>query len=356
MFKTAFLSDAVYLKHNEDDPWHPENAGRISSIDKLFKATRWADDDAPVLYSPRSATEEEITLNHTQSHLERVKATKDRQHAMLDPDTSTSSGSYEAALKAAGALLTLADAVMRGEIDNAFAAVRPPGHHATATRSMGFCLFNNVAILANYLKKKYYLRRVAIIDFDVHHGNGTQESFYADPSTLYISNHRYPFYPGTGFFTETGSGLGEGYTINMAMPAFLGDPEHVHLYRRFISPVLESYKPEFIIISAGYDAHIEDPLGGMRMTEDGYAAIVGLIADAVRNCCGHGKIIAALEGGYDHDALARSVITTIKVLKGEFDYKEALNKIIAKPLNPAIAESEEKIKQNLNRYTHWPRF
>lgn len=284
----------------------------------------------------RPVSEDLILSNHASQYFERIKSTDGRERTMLDPDTSASADTYRAALKAAGAVTGLIDAVMNGTIDNGFAAVRPPGHHATNTRSMGFCIFNNVAIAARYLKSKYKLSRIAIVDFDVHHGNGTQDSFYADPGILYISTHRYPFFPGTGDADEVGVGDGRGFTFNVPLPVHMGDPEFVTLYDRLICPVLESYKPEFLLLSAGYDAHEDDPLGGMRMTTTGYRAIIGMMMKTLREHVGHQRFVATLEGGYDLTALAKSVVHSLRVMKGEVDGLEAMQESLERPILPVI--------------------
>jgi len=230
---------------------------------------------------------------------------------MLDPDTFTSPESYDVALLAAGSTIDAArHAVKTGE--PALALVRPPGHHAEPDRAMGFCLFNNIAIAAAALRRDG-LARVAIVDIDVHHGNGTQAAFYADPTVLYISSHQFPYYPGTGGASETGSGAGRGFTLNIPLPAGSTDADYAAAYGSVAVPALEQFHPDAMLISAGYDAHELDPLAGMRMTTDGYGAIVALLDDVSSRVCGR-RLAFVTEGGYHLDALRECLDATIRVL------------------------------------------
>ena len=231
----------------------------------------------------------------------------------LDPDTSMSPGSLTAAYLAAGGALAAVDAIMSRQVDQAFCAVRPPGHHAESGRAMGFCLFNNVAIAARYVQKKHGLKRVLIVDWDVHHGNGTQHSFEDDPSVLFFSAHQYPHYPGTGRKSERGRGAGEGFTINVPMEAGEGGEEYREIFQKSLVPTADSFKPEFVIVSAGFDAHKDDPLGNMGLTEEGYADLTGIVAGIAKRHAG-GRILSSLEGGYHLTALAASVDRHIQAL------------------------------------------
>jgi acetoin utilization deacetylase AcuC-like enzyme len=224
----------------------------------------------------------------------------------LDPDTSMSPGSLTAAYLAAGGALVAVDAIMSRQVDHVFCAVRPPGHHAEAGRAMGFCLFNNVAIAARYVQKKHGLKRVLIVDWDVHHGNGTQHSFEDDPSVLFFSTHQYPHYPGTGRESERGRGAGEGFTLNVPMDAGEGDEEYRAIFQKSLVPAADAFKPEFVIISAGFDAHKDDPLASMGLTEEGYADLTGIVAGIAKRHAG-GRILSSLEGGYHLTSLAASV-------------------------------------------------
>jgi acetoin utilization deacetylase AcuC-like enzyme len=233
----------------------------------------------------------------------------------IDADTAVSEKSFEAALFAAGAGVAAADAVMDEKIDNAFCAVRPPGHHAETDRAMGFCLLNNVAIAARYLQRARGIGKILIIDWDVHHGNGTQEIFYEDPSVMLFSSHQYPYYPGTGSMEEGGNGEGKTFTVNAPLRAGCGDSEYEEVYEKMLSPIADVFQPDFVLISAGFDAHASDPLASMRLTDEGYAKLTRMAVDIAEKHCG-GRLISMLEGGYDL-ALGTSVLAHIEVLSGK---------------------------------------
>jgi acetoin utilization deacetylase AcuC-like enzyme len=231
----------------------------------------------------------------------------------LDPDTHVSAHSYDVARLATGGVLAAVDAVMAGKARNAFVASRPPGHHALPERAMGFCLLNHVAIATRYVREKYGVQRVLIVDWDVHHGNGTQDVFYTDASVFYFSTHQYPFYPGTGAASETGEGPGRGNTLNVPLPARSGDAEIIGAFREQLLPAAEAFRPEFIFISAGFDAHQQDPLAQLQVTEAGYATLTRIVMDIAARFAS-GRIVSVLEGGYNLEALARSVATHLQVL------------------------------------------
>jgi acetoin utilization deacetylase AcuC-like enzyme len=224
-----------------------------------------------------------------------------------------SSETYEVALAAAGGVLAAVDAVMDGKVENAFCAVRPPGHHALKDKAMGFCFFNNVAIAARYVQKKHKLSKVLIVDWDVHHGNGTQAAFYDDPTVLYFSVHQHPFYPGSGTESEKGTGEGLNYTINVPLPSGSGDAEYRKAFEEKLLPAALAFKPDFVLVSAGFDAAEGDRLGGMKVTPEGYAELTHVVREIARKSC-HGRVVSLLEGGYDLDALAASVEAHIRVL------------------------------------------
>lgn len=266
--------------------------------------------------TPRADIERWIESVHRPTHVQRIRERIPASgQAYLDPDTPVSPFSYQAAQLAIEGVLTAADRVMSGSVSNAFCAVRPPGHHAESNRAMGFCLFNNVAVCARYLQMQYGLKKIAIIDWDVHHGNGTQQIFYEDPTVLYFSIHQFPFYPGTGAEDEVGAGAGKGYTVNCPLPPGKGDDEYVSIFEKVLIPTLKSFGPEFILISAGFDAHREDPLANMRVTEAGFGELTRLVKSCADHLC-QGRIVSCLEGGYNLGALARSVEQHLITLMG----------------------------------------
>ena len=256
-----------------------------------------------------------ITQVHAPTYLKQLQQVAPKQGAVsLDPDTSLSPGSLGAACLAVGGVLAAVDAIMEGRVDNAFCAVRPPGHHAESDHAMGFCLFNNVAIAARYFQKRHGLERIAIVDWDVHHGNGTQHAFYDDPSVFFFSTHQYPFYPGTGKASERGAGKGEGYTLNVPLSAGTGDAEYLDIFNRVLRPALTAYRPDAIIISAGFDAHRDDPLAGMNLSTDGYVALSHVVKEIAGEYA-QGRVLSCLEGGYNLEALAASVEGHLRVLQ-----------------------------------------
>jgi acetoin utilization deacetylase AcuC-like enzyme len=311
MGTTGLVYHPAYLDHDMG-AGHPESPNRLRAILQQLERSGTAGRVRKI--EPRKAEDEWITQIHSPSY---VAALNTHQPASgrvaLDADTSMSPGSLPAAYLAAGGALAAVDAIMRGDVEHAFCAVRPPGHHAETARAMGFCLFNNVAIAARYVQKKYGLSRVLIVDWDVHHGNGTQHSFEQDPSILFFSTHQYPHYPGTGQATERGTGAGEGFTINVPMEAGDGDDEYHAIFLNVLLPAAEAFKPEFVIISAGFDAHRDDPLASMGLTEAGYSDLTGLVVGIAKRHA-QGRLLSALEGGYNLTALGASVDAHLKVL------------------------------------------
>lgn len=303
MKPTGIVRDPVYLLH-EMGGYHPESPERLRVIYEMIdeSALKLNLNEIPV----RQATVDELSTNHDRRYVEQIAATEGRGNTFLDPDTSACSHSWEAASKAVGGICNLLDAVIEGRLRNGFALVRPPGHHAERHRAMGFCIFNNIALAARHAVNGHGMERVAIIDWDLHHGNGTQHSFYDDPRILFVSTHQYPHYPGTGKMNEVGQGQGEGFTVNVPLAYGAGDAEYVTVFHSLVAPLLEEYKPEIILVSAGFDTHRADPLGGMRVTEAGYEQMVQILLHLAKELCS-GRIVLTLEGGYDLTALRDSV-------------------------------------------------
>lgn len=306
---TGVVFDEAYLRH-DTGPGHPERPDRLRAIQLAIDAR-----PELVRVPARAATEAELLRVHEHDHVALVAATAERERFAFDADTPTSRDSCEAARRAAGGALALVDSVMAGEVSNGFAFVRPPGHHAEADRPMGFCLFNNVALAAAHLRARHGLERVLVVDWDVHHGNGTQHSFYRDPHVFFVSSHQYPFYPGTGAATEVGAGDGEGFTVNLPFPGGYGDAEYVESFLEIVEPIARRFDPEFVLVSAGFDAHLRDPLASMRVTEEGFAALARIVLRVARECA-KDRCVALLEGGYDLTALVRSVDAVLGEMSG----------------------------------------
>jgi acetoin utilization deacetylase AcuC-like enzyme len=269
--------------------------------------------DQLMALEPRPATETELTTIHTSAHVQTVHHQSTQGGGHLDADTYMNSDSWEAALWAAGGALRLVEAVLNGECHNGFALVRPPGHHATPGSAMGFCLFNNIAAAARHAIKTLGLERVAIIDYDVHHGNGTQDIFYSDPQVLFCSTHASPFYPGTGHLNEMGAGDGKGATLNVPLPFGVSDTGYEQVFREAVIPAVRAWKPQLILLSAGFDAHWSDPIGPMVLSVTGYATLTRMVYDLAAEVC-DGKLALMLEGGYNLEALAASVTAVLRVL------------------------------------------
>ncbi len=304
MGRVGFVYDPRYLGH-EMGRSHPESPERLLAIcTQLQSSGTWS---RLHQLTPRRAERRWIELIHDASYVDSLERRSPATgYASLDPDTSMSPGTLDAAFLATGGALAAVDAIMSGDIDQAFCAVRPPGHHAEADRAMGFCFFNTVAIAARYVQQRYGVRRVLIVDWDVHHGNGTQHAFYDDASVLFFSTHQFPFYPGTGGAMEIGEGQGKGLTINVPFAGGQGDDEYRDVFEKVLVPAADTFQPEFVLISAGFDAHRDDPLASMDLTEQGYAELTSIVASIAKNYS-RGRILACLEGGYHLQALAGSV-------------------------------------------------
>jgi acetoin utilization deacetylase AcuC-like enzyme len=305
------MRSSAFLKHDTGD--HPERASRIIAIDCELERRRLLPERPHIVTSPADDTQ--ILRVHEPSLLEHLEAAAATNGSWLDSDTVVRADSVDVARMAAGAATNAVDAILAGQIDRAFVAARPPGHHATATRAMGFCLLNTVAIAAAHAIAQG-LDRVAILDWDVHHGNGTQDIFYGRSDVLFCSIHQSPFYPGTGSRDEIGIGEGVGYTVNVPVPAGTGDTAFLAALREQVMPAIDRFAPQLLLISAGYDAHASDPIGGMSLTDEAFrSAMIDAIGLADRHC--GGKVLAVLEGGYDATTLGRCVADAVSLLDSE---------------------------------------
>jgi acetoin utilization deacetylase AcuC-like enzyme len=331
---TAYVYDPLYLEH--DEPTHPENSRRLEQTMRHLQQADLLERLKKI--DARDACIEEVAAVHDPRYIEEIRAAAAGQRGWLDMDTYVGPHSYAAALRAAGGLLQAVQGVLQGEANNAFALVRPPGHHAVAGRAMGFCLFNNVAIAARYARREFALERVLIVDFDLHHGNGTQDAFYEDPAVLYFSTHQYPYYPGTGHYQETGRGAGQGYTVNVPLPAGVGDAGYERVFAEILAPVARRYRPQLILASAGYDAHWADPLGGMLLSVTGYASMTRTLVALAEELC-QGRLVLTLEGGYSLEALAASIAATFSALLGDEQVKDPLGpaRHVEQPVDQVIS-------------------
>ncbi len=338
--RCGYVYDPVYLKH--DTGKHPENANRLVAIMRYLERTGpW---QQLISLEPRVATVEEISLVHTKQYISKVKALASRGGGKLDLDTIISPDSYDVALYAAGGTIQAVDAVLDGSLDSVFALVRPPGHHASIGRGMGFCVFNNVAIAVAYILHKYKLERIVIVDFDVHHGNGTQDVFYTTPEVLYISTHQSPHYPGTGRVDQIGQGKAKGTTVNIPLPSGCGDEEYNQVFKQIIAPVIRCFNPKIIVVSAGYDGHWSDGLAGMQLTISGFAQITDIIKQLAEEIC-DGRLVFSLEGGYNLTALSASVRATFEVLLGKEDIEDKLGRLPLEVKAPNITGLMNLIKR-----------
>lgn len=311
---TGFFTHPIYLEH--DTGAHPEHAGRLQAIrSRLEGDPLW---EQLELCSGRRAEIHEVNLLHTRQHIDQVQqAAESGRSTLSSPDCVLSPKTFEAAMHAVGSVLDAVQQVATGRLDNAFCAVRPPGHHAEQGEAMGFCFFNNIALAAEFLIREVGLQRVAIVDFDVHHGNGTQHLFEERSDVFFISTHQHPrtCYPGTGFAEERGVGAGAGYTLNVPLLPGTEDAEYLQQFRQVVLPALEAYRPEFLLVSAGFDAHRADPLASLNLTETAFREVSRALVQVAERCCS-GKVVSLLEGGYDLEALASSVQEHIREWTG----------------------------------------
>jgi acetoin utilization deacetylase AcuC-like enzyme len=320
------VKDWRYLKHGAEIT-HPETPQRLASIYEMLDnpdmSWKFIGIDA------RHATREELERVHRPSYIDYIAATAGKPMFMLDPDTVATTDTYDVARLAAGGVIQAIDSVVSGETDNAFALVRPPGHHAQAAEAAGFCIFNNIAIGARHALAERKMERILIVDWDLHHGNGTQEIFYGERQVLYFSIHQSPAYPGTGGLTEMGAGAGLGYTLNIPLGPGADENLYVRILREILRPVALSFQPEILLVSAGFDIYVGDPLGAMKVTPEGFACLARVLLDLADECCG-GRMAVVLEGGYHILGLTKSVRAVLMEMLGETRVtEEALGRMAA---------------------------
>ena len=338
---TGIVRDDLFIQHDPGS-WHPESPDRLRDIYRSLDEGDW-----PLInLERRMATKEDITRIHGPEHFQKMASTDGQPVMRLDADTATSPQSFNAAMAAAGGLIDLTEKVITGELDNGFALVRPPGHHAEANRAMGFCLFNNVAIAAARAIEKHGLSRILIVDWDLHHGNGTQHSFYGDHRVLYFSTHQYPHYPGTGGIGETGRGQGLGYTINVPLAWGHGDEEYTAIFQKILVPVCKIFRPELILVSAGFDIFHKDPLGDMQVSARGFAAMAQILKRMAEEYCS-GRLVFTLEGGYHIGGQTSGVGKVLDVLTGRDS--AGLSLANAQLDEPSVVGQVRRIQ-----YNYWP--
>ncbi|MFH1079787.1 MAG: histone deacetylase [Pseudomonadota bacterium] len=329
--RTGIVKDRRYLDHGSAYV-QPESPARLESIYAMLEQPDM--DGHFIEIAPRHAGLREISLVHDPDHIDRVAGTAGKAHTYLDPDTETTPESFETARLAVGGLFNAIDQVMTGRVDNVFALIRPPGHHAGKHESAGFCLFNNVALGAMHAMNCYGLSRILIADWDLHHGDGTARTFYDDKRVLYFSTHQYPAYPGTGALEEIGRGEGIGHTINVPLRPGAGNAQYVKIFRKLLEPVALAFKPELVMVSAGFDIYARDPLGGMKVTSRGFAYLTRILMNIADACC-QGRLVLALEGGYHIDGQTASVKAVLKELRDE-------TKVSQEELSRIESEAEER--------------
>jgi len=309
---TCFAYDPIEQQHTL--PGHPENRDRLRSVMRLLRTRGLLDQMDALPASPIPSTQ--LHWVHPPAYVKRVQALDESGGGYLDPDTYVVSGSYRAALTSAGALAGVVEAVATGQARNGMSLMRPPGHHALPDRGMGFCIFANVAIAARVAQRVYGLERILIVDWDVHHGNGTEAIFYDDPTVAFFSTHQYPYYPGTGAAEDIGRGPGEGTTMNVPLPPGVGDHGYLRIFDELLIPFAHRFQPDLILVSAGYDAHWQDPLASESLSLLGFALLAQRVRDLAEACC-QGRLVIALEGGYNLTALSYGILNTLLALMGQ---------------------------------------
>jgi acetoin utilization deacetylase AcuC-like enzyme len=344
---TGVVRDDAFLAHRSEEGGHPENHRRLVSIYTMLDNETEA---MPLMnIGAHKASRQDLALVHSATYVDQIASTADQPFCQLTADTYTCEASFEAASRSVGGVMAAIDAVIDGDVRNAFAMVRPPGHHAEISRATGFCLFNNVALGAAYARTIKGLQKVLVVDWDLHHGNGIQHIFEEDSTVLYISTHQYPCFPGTGHYLEVGRGRGEGYTINLSLGKGWKDGDFTQLFQKLVAPVALSFDPDLILVSAGFDTHKKDPLGRMRVTEAGYAAMTRVLMNVAATCC-QDRMVVVLEGGYHVKALAASVRAVLAELCGQT--QTDLEKLV-------VNASKRRVEPVLRRTAHllghiWP--
>jgi acetoin utilization deacetylase AcuC-like enzyme len=311
--KTGFIYHPDYLKHDTGNA-HPEGSRRLVHLLEHLESTDTMSELE--LIEPHNPSAKWIKLIHSPEYIKSIEEACKNGIEMLDADTTISQDSYDVALLAIGGVLAGVDAVVQKKVRNAFCAIRPPGHHAERERAMGFCIFNNIAVASRYIQKKHELNKVLIVDWDAHHGNGTQNAFYQDSTVYYFSIHQFPHYPGTGKEDETGDGEGTGFTLNMPMAAGSGDVEYLEAFQNILYPAAQQFSPDFILISAGFDGHKDDPLSNLNLSTEGYEKLTRTVLNLAEECC-EGRLISILEGGYNLKAFCESVDAHLCALMGK---------------------------------------
>ncbi|MCU0225809.1 MAG: histone deacetylase [Acidobacteria bacterium] len=334
------FTDPAMLAH-DPGPGHPERPARLEAALAALRARPVA---GTLWRAPRPATREQVARVHHPVYIDAVEALRG-QYAVLDGDTFTSPRTVEAAWLAAGAGIDAVEAVVQGEARRAFALVRPPGHHAERDHAMGFCFFNNVAVAAAHAREALGCERVLIVDWDVHHGNGTQHAFEERRDVLVFNTHQFPLYPGTGGAPETGRGAGDGFTVNVPLPRGSGDAEYAAVYDELLEPIAEAFRPDLVLVSAGFDPHGADPLSDMRVTAEGFAHLCGVVREVADAHAG-GRLVLLLEGGYDLAALAQSARACVEVLAGA-DAPDVRG-------TPGAAAAEALHRARVIQGRHWP--
>jgi acetoin utilization deacetylase AcuC-like enzyme len=344
--RVGIVKDPRYLDHVAG-PFHPESPDRLRAIYDLLGREEYKNRYRVV--APRMASLEELAWNHTSEYIEIVAATAELSSCNLDPDTGTSAQSWDAARLAVGGLFSALDVLASDDLDAAFALVRPPGHHAEVNRARGFCLFNNVALGAHYGRRMLGYERVLVVDWDLHHGNGTQQSFYADPNVLYFSIHQYPYFPGSGSLHEIGIGEGAGFTVNIPLYPGAGDAVYAALFNQVLKPIGESFNPDLIIVSAGFDIGAGDPLGGMAVSTAGFAYLSRVIVDLADAYC-EGRVLFSLEGGY----LLRELTAGVAAVLSECERRNLLDEETETKLKHAALSAEMMAPIRTVHADHWP--